>query len=462
MHAARSTPPQTDKADADTKGVIPKALALPTPKSFAFVPAKDIPRRQFLCGPAYQRGNVTLTIAAPGAGKTSLGIAEAVFMASGRGLLDAVEAPLKVWLFNGEEPIVELERRIAGVVAAHDLDRNRIAENLFCNSGLDQPLVLGRAQRGADSDRIAALFAASIKAVGIDVVIVDPFVSTHVEQENDNGAIDGVSKLWAQIAKWADCAIHLVHHTRKSGYDALTAESVRGASSLVATARFVRTLTPLSEAEALTHRGVSDEPCVQAEVVKSNNSRFGEKRFFTIRAVDIGNGDGTGPGDIVGVIVPIAAVADRPPLVDPALHEAIAAAFTSPLRGSDQVPGWAGEVLATVLGLKADTGKRALSLRLDHLVKIGVLHGWTTRTPNGKDVPWIGLKADAEAARAAATQRRPQKPGAFAGLTPAESGPRAAASKPEKRLKPARTQRDELAGLLRRSGALDSAPPPPP
>lgn len=116
MHAARSTPPKTDQADANH--LIPQALALPSPKSFAFVPVTDIPRRQFLCGPAYQRGNVTLTIAAPGAGKTSLGIAEAVFMASGRVLLDAVKGPLKVWLFNGEEPAVELARRIAGVVAS--------------------------------------------------------------------------------------------------------------------------------------------------------------------------------------------------------------------------------------------------------------------------------------------------------------------------------------------------------
>jgi RecA-family ATPase len=70
---------------------------------------------------------------------------------------------------------------------------------------------------------------AVIKELGIKAMIVDPFVSTHAIQENNNAAIDKVSKLWARIADEADCAIHLVHHTRKTGREELTAESVRGA-----------------------------------------------------------------------------------------------------------------------------------------------------------------------------------------------------------------------------------------
>jgi hypothetical protein len=368
-----------------------------------------------------------LTIAAPGAGKTSLSIAEAVFMAEGRGLLDDVKAPLKVWLFNGEEPILELSRRIMGVVASHGLNRDVIAQNLFCNSGIEQPLVLGRAQRGADRERIADLLAASIKAAGIKVVIVDPFVSTHVEQENDNVAIDGISKLWARIAQQADCAVHLVHHTRKSGHDALSAESARGASSLVATARFVRTLSAGNERDKLALGLGSEEPCVQVEVVKSNNSRLGDKRFLTIRPIDIGNGLGAEPGDVVGVIVPIAPGQNARPLIDPKDHVAIKAAFALPHRGSEQSADWAGHILAGALGLPSTENKRSLSLRIDHLVEAGVLHRWKVRT-NNKDVPWVGLEADAEAARATAAKsahhHRLRTPAAKPTLTPRIDGSR--------------------------------------
>ncbi|MEZ5714386.1 MAG: AAA family ATPase [Paracoccaceae bacterium] len=49
----------------------------------------------------------------------------------------------------------------------------------------------------------------------VDVPILDPFISTHGVPENDNNAMDLVIKQFAAIADATNCAIDLVHHTRK-------------------------------------------------------------------------------------------------------------------------------------------------------------------------------------------------------------------------------------------------------
>lgn len=375
---------------------------IPRPAPFALKPLSDIPPRDFLCGPTYQRGQVTLTIAAPGSGKTSLSIAEALHMANGTTLFDPVATPLKVWLFNGEEPMIELERRIAGMVVHHTLDPTRIAANLFCNSGLDAPLAFGAfGAAETDNDRLAELLIAAIRANQIDVVSIDPFVSTHREQENDNAAIDRISTLWARIAKHANCAVHLVHHTRKSGFEALTAESVRGASSLVATARLVRTLTPLTPAQV--GQFGRDDGIVQIEVVKSNNAKAGSIRHFAIEPYQLANGPDGSRGDDIGVVSVVDAQAEPLKLVDPQHYVAIRAAFASPLRADPQAHDWAGRPLAAILGLRV-VDRAAIKRRIAHLVEIGVLHRWTVKNQYGRPVPWIGLADDREKARS----RRPK------------------------------------------------------
>jgi hypothetical protein len=370
---------------------------IPRPAPFALRPIREIPPRDFVCGPTYQRGQVTLTIAAPGSGKTSLSIAEALHMADGRLLLDPVGAPLKIWLFNGEEPMIELERRIAGMVVSHALDPTRIAANLFCNSGLDAPLAFGALSAAeTDNDSLAELLVATIRANHIDVVSIDPFVATHREQENDNAAIDRIGTLWARIAKQANCAVHLVHHTRKSGFEALTAESVRGASSLVATARLVRTLTPLSPNQC--GQFGRDDGIVRIEVVKSNNAKAGSIRHFAIEPYQLANGpDGSG-GDDIGVVSVIDAQAEPPKLVDPKHYAAIKAAFASPLRADLQAKDWAGRPLAAILGLRIQD-KAAVKRRIEHLIEVGVLYRWPVNNQNGRPVPWVGLLADCEKAR---------------------------------------------------------------
>src|SRR3546814_2606501 len=63
-----------------------------------------------------------------------------------------------------------------------------------------------------------------MKDRGIDHLDVDPFVSSHSVEENDNGAIDAVAKEWVSIAQQTRAAVSLTHHVRKPRSEEHTSE----------------------------------------------------------------------------------------------------------------------------------------------------------------------------------------------------------------------------------------------
>src|SRR6516165_4352950 len=78
-----------------------------------------IPPREFLFGRHYQRRTVSGTVAPGGTGKSSLVMVEAIAMATGRDLLgEGAKEPLRVWYHNGEDNMLELQRRV-GAICQH-------------------------------------------------------------------------------------------------------------------------------------------------------------------------------------------------------------------------------------------------------------------------------------------------------------------------------------------------------
>ena len=224
-------------------------LVIPTP----FVPRdpKTIPRREFLFGKHYIRKFVSSTIAPGGLGKSSLVLTEAISMATGRKLLNATpKKRAKVWYWNGEDPFDEIERRIYGILIRYEIDPQELVGWFFVDSGRDSPM------RVAEETVNGALIVQPvfdemetyIKYHGIDLLIVDPFVSSHSVSENDNSIINDVVKGFARLADRCNGAVELVHHVKKARDSVETqAEDARGASALVDACRSVRTLTRMPE-----------------------------------------------------------------------------------------------------------------------------------------------------------------------------------------------------------------------
>ena len=346
----------------------------PAPRSSAWTwqdPA-TIPPRPWLYGHHLLRRQVSVTVAPPGLGKSSLGIVEALAMATGRRLLGEWNAgPVRVWLYNLEDPRDELDRRITAAMLHHGIAPDAIGDRLRVASGRDTPLCTAVQLRDGPTllkPELAAL-EAEIRQHGIDVLVIDPFVSSHRVIENDNGAVDMVAKAWARLAERCDCAVELVHHTSKAYGAAQSSEAARGGSALLGAARSGRVLNRMTEEER-QEAGVQDDPATYFSITrdKANLAPSGARVWRRMASVDLGQGDHVGVAeewtwpdafDGIGASDLLA--------VQQALDGKAA-------RYSDQSGDrWAGVIVAETLGLTVASDKRRIKRMIETWIKNGAL-----------------------------------------------------------------------------------------
>lgn len=300
--------------------------------------AAMIPRRRWLVGSFAIRGQLTVLVAPPGAGKSALGIALGVAAATGRDELigEAVHESAKAWIWNNEDDRAELKRRLAAVMQQWRVTPADLRGRLALNSGSERPLVVARSNKDGVVQRLPDIDAVTeiVRREGIGLLVVDPFVQTHAVDENDNVQVKAVAALWREIARRCDCAVVLVHHTGKppaaapdSWVGSLSAS--RGASSLGGVARIVRTLFSMSEkdAERLCLPPEDRHRWVRLDDAKANLAlASGEARWFERLSINIANGDEVGvlvPGDPT----PVAPSRTSDDVIEAALVEAIGDAW---------------------------------------------------------------------------------------------------------------------------------------
>jgi hypothetical protein len=278
---------------AGSEPVDPTAWAQP----FVWREPAEIPRRQWLYKPHLICGFISLTVSPGGVGKSTLALCEALALASGRPLLGTLPTErTRVWVWNGEDPLDEIERRVHAAMIHHGLTAADVEGWLFIGSGRDADLVV------AEQDRSGVTVAAPVLSALVDfinenqigAVVIDPFVSCHRVPENDNGAMDRVAKAWGKVASATGCAIDLVHHTRKTGDAEVSVEDGRGAVALLAAARHARTLKAMSkeEADALGVERADRHSYVRVLSGKANLSRLDTTAtWFRLASVHLPNGD---------------------------------------------------------------------------------------------------------------------------------------------------------------------------
>jgi len=344
---------------------------------FAWCDPSAIPMREWLYGRHYIRKFVSVTVAPGGVGKSSLAIAEALAMTSGKGILgDVPSGALRVWYVNLEDPMEELQRRIMATAMQYGLTHEDIAGRLFVNSGRDTEMVLAEQTRAGIVIAAPAVEAikASIRENRIDVVSVDPFVSSHRVTENDNGAIDRVAKLWASIADETGCAVELAHHARKTNGAEVTMEDGRGAVALLAAARSGRILNVMSPEEA-KQAGVEQRRLhFRVDNGKANLAPPPEgTTWFKLTSVSLGNGFLGMEGDSVGVVTrwkwpdPL----DEVSVSD--LRAAQQAVSVGRWRENIQSGTWVGKAIASAMGLSLENP--AHKEKVKRLLKIWISTG---------------------------------------------------------------------------------------
>lgn len=358
------------------------------PQPYRALKGAKLRMREFLFGPAYQKYQVALTIAGGGTGKTSLCIAEAVAMAAGKRFLAEPVRPLRVWIYNGEEPLDEIDRRVRAAAMAQGLDHEQLRERLFVNSGRGRNRIdLSRHSKDKRVEVNDPLIMSLIESIRgkIDVVIVDPFISTHSIPENDNTGIDLMAKAWGRIAEEGECAVHLVHHASKGGASD-SADASRGASALAAAARYVRNLAQMTDKEAKAF-GIREDELrrhVGIRVTKQNNSAISGTEWFKLGSIAIGNDpDPAAPGDVVGIVEPFEPQIEKPDL--PAMVGAALDALSDPRNiynfGS---PNWFGYAIAEQLGIDGKAHRDLIESLIEFMLKYGAIETYNNPGKNGR------------------------------------------------------------------------------
>lgn len=371
------------EAETEEFADVEEEVSLERPPAFVATPFEwvdptTLPRREFIYGKHLIRKYVSVTVAPGGVGKSNLLLAESLALVTGRNLIGVKPAQrCKVWSFNSEDPRDELTRRAMACCLHYGIKREDIEGRFFLDTGRERELIVAVSDKNGVTynEPIIEAVVAEIERKGIDVMIIDPFVSTHSVNENDNGAIDKVAKMWAHIADETNCAIEIVHHLRKVSDREATIEDSRGAVSLLGAARSARILHQMTEDQAAAANiSPSDRfSYFGVQYGKANLApRDGAIEWRHLISVGLGNGciqkSGTG-----GVLNPLAAQ-DHAPVVEkwewPSAETMVDGMDKKQIDmicralGNDdythgyQTKTWCGYKVANILGVEIEEGRK--------------------------------------------------------------------------------------------------------
>ena len=362
--------------------------------SFDYGSMFKVQPREKLYGTHLYAGYLSATVAPGGMGKTSHLLAEAGDMATGGKVFGIAHKAIGVLYWNGEDPYDELVRRVAGICKEYNITEEDLGGRLFLSSGRTNPLIIGTETReGVQiSTPIIDKLKAEILKHNIRVVVIDPFVSCHQVDENNNGKIDQIAKSLSQLAEETACAFEIVHHVRKLGPDVeMTANDSRGASSLTAASRSVRVFNRAKESDManLIRPGEVANPRSYYRIVndKMNMAPPSDKSdWFKIISVELDNGTPLRAGDSVGVVRRADKISPFETLTTAHLKRfqcVLMDAGDNGLAYNQQAFDWAGYELAQILGWDADTkdGKRRLKQIIEQYLSNKVIQKRRVKKP---------------------------------------------------------------------------------
>ena len=224
----------------------------------ADIDGSKIPPRDWVMRERYIGAFISEIISPGGVGKSTLSLLDALSVASGNPFTGyPVAQSGAVWMFNAEDPIDELNRRVVAAAAHHSINLKALKHKLYLSSGRKNKLILAvQTKQGVVKNSTAVKdMIEFITANKIKLFIADPLVRLHqADNENDNKSMDVVMDAFSDIAEQTGCSICLVHHSNKAASysDSKTgdANASRGASSVINAARIAHVIAPMSEEEA--------------------------------------------------------------------------------------------------------------------------------------------------------------------------------------------------------------------
>lgn len=348
-----------------TTQIIESDIEKPQPfKSWEVIDPFLLPRRDFIYG-NFCRGYCSLTVSPGGVGKSTLALSQAISCSTGNGFLGVTpQEKLKVIYYNSEDPIDELQRRTLAVLQHFKIEQQEIENQLFLSSGRDVDLVLVEGIEGIIKEDNFETIESFCKENKIDLLILDPLANMTSGSPESNEVFKDLGKRLSQLADKCNLAIEIIHHTRKLNGRESNVEDARGGSSLVASVRSAKSLSPMDKETGLK-LDVEHSNYFSVNDGKSNLRPLEKQVWFEKLPVELVNGDSVAicqpwewPDVFSGVTKEQAKECQSKfTVADPKY------------RQHSLSNHWAGIVLAEVLGL--DVNKKSDKNKIT-----GVIKGW--------------------------------------------------------------------------------------
>lgn len=271
----------------------------------------DVPPRPWIVPGLTMHGHLSILVAPGGSGKSQLTLQMGIITALGMEWGGwKPRRPHKVLVINAEDDKDELRRRLYAATEQMGVDQASLRGRLLIAKNIDDIVIAQSDPKTKVVHRTPKFdqLRQAIQTLGIGMVIVDPFAETFIGDENSNSEIKWAGIAWRELARSTDCAVYLIHHTKKhAAAMAGDPDASRGAGSIVNTARVVSTLFTMTADDAAALGVDEDERhrYVRFDDAKANLTLVTNKaKWFEKIGVNIGNGRGDDPSDEIGVLSP--------------------------------------------------------------------------------------------------------------------------------------------------------------
>lgn len=208
--------------------VVSRDPALESPPTFPVLRASDLETAQdarpWLIEKLWTAGAAGFVSGPPKSLKTWTVLEMAVSVASGTPCLGSfpVPHPGPVLLYAAEDPMPALRARIQSLARNHGLTIDQVDIRVITADSL-------RLDRPGDRDKLAATVDLHHPAL----VILDPLVRLHGQDENQSGPMAELLGHIRTLQRASGAAFAIVHHARKNGTHS-AGQSMRGSSDLYA------------------------------------------------------------------------------------------------------------------------------------------------------------------------------------------------------------------------------------
>jgi hypothetical protein len=222
---------------------------IPVEQGTALLP-DAIPPRPWIMDRLLMLYETTLVLAPGSAGKSSIALAIAAHLSLGMSFGKyTARTKCKSIVYNGEDDVAEQSRRLYAVCQAYNLDYNEVRQRVILLSAdtFDLRIISSQGRTPYVNETMVDQLVDLASDPDVGMLVFDPLVDIHDVDEGDNPHMNFVMRTLQKIARRANVANLVLHHTTKAG-SAKQEERVgnmdisRGASGIVYKSRIALTL----------------------------------------------------------------------------------------------------------------------------------------------------------------------------------------------------------------------------